>query len=184
MKHLFTYIFTLTLLFIASICNAAESGVSPNVISLPDGPASVQGLGEEFEALSNTGAATYGVPVIVPEGSGGFKPSLKLIYSSGSGNSSLGFGWNLPLPRIQLQTDKGLPRYSGNDNYIYQDASISEELVPLADGSFRLKNEGAFIRAVKDSLSWEVRTKSGMIYRLGETALSRVTDASYTKKFA
>jgi len=163
---------------------AGESGVAPNVISLPDGPGSIEGLGEEFEPGANTGTAIYGVPIAVPEGSGGFKPALKLIYSGGNGNSSLGFGWSMPLPRIQRQTDKGLPRYDGSDTYIYNDGGTSEELVPLADGSYRLKNEGAFIRATKVGGGWEVHTKGGIIYRLGTLSASRIKDAANTRTFA
>jgi len=168
----------------ASEAHAADSGVAPNVISLPDGPGSVSGLGEEFAASPNSGTASFGIAIEAPAGSGGLKPELKVLYSGGRGNSVLGFGWQLGLPRIALQTDKGLPRYAGSDRYIYQDATTAEELVPLSDGSFRLKNEGAFIRAAKSGDAWEVRTKSGLIYTLGASASSRVEDGSGTKVFA
>ncbi len=169
---------------LAVYAQAGESGVSPNVISLPSGPGSVQGLGEEFEPSANSGTASYGVTIEAPDGSGGFKPSVKLAYDGGRGNSAVGFGWSMPLPRIQLQTDKGLPRYENADAYIYNDATTGEELVPIADGSFRLKNEGAFIRAIKDGDGWEVRTKGGIIYRLGRTQSTRVQDAGGTRIFA
>lgn len=184
MKGLLTIVTIAATLFIASAVLAADSGVSPNVISLPDGPGSISGLGEEFTASPNSGTASFGLGIEVPPGSGGLAPGLKIVYSGGSGNSAIGFGWSMTLPRIQRQTDKGLPRYAGGDTYIYQDASTAEELVPLADGSFRLKNEGAFIRATVDGDSWEVRTKSGLIYRLGESASSRVRDDGGTKVFA
>ncbi len=50
-------------------------------------------------------------------------------------------GWKLSIPYIQLQTDKGLPRYEGGDSFI--DAS-GEELVLTQDGSYRVENEGSF----------------------------------------
>jgi len=176
-------IMKIVLLF-ASAAFSADSGVSPNVISLPDGPGSISGLGEEFTASPNSGQAGFGIAIEVPSGSGGLAPELRIVYSGGGGNSALGFGWSMPLPRLQRQTDKGLPRYTGDDKYIYQDASTAEELVPLADGTYRLKNEGAFIRVTEDGDGWEVRTKSGLIYRLGETASSRVRDGGGTKTFA
>ncbi|MFA5186493.1 MAG: toxin TcdB middle/N-terminal domain-containing protein [Patescibacteria group bacterium] len=172
------------IVFFANAVFAADSGVAPNVISLPSGPGSISGLGEEFTASANSGTASYGIGLEVPAGSGGLSPSLKILYNGGGGNSALGFAWSMSLPRIQRQTDKGLPRYASQDTYLYQDGSVSEELVPLADGSFRLKNEGAFIKAVFDGASWEVRTKEGLIYTLGKTAASRVQDEGGTKVFA
>lgn len=163
---------------------AADSGVAPNVISLPDGPGSIAGLGEEFTPAANAGTAHYAIGIEVPEGSGGLKPTISLSYDGGRGNSPLGFGWSLGLPLVQLQTDKGMPRYAGADAFIYRDATTSEELVPLADGSFRLKTEGAFIKARQSGDGWEVRTKSGLIYRLGSKSSSRVTDASSANVFS
>lgn len=178
MKKLSAFLAVLLINFMFCVSFAGESGVAPSVISLPKGPGSIEGLGEEFEAAANTGTALYGIDIAVPEGSGGFKPSLKISYNGGRGNSPLGFGWSIPLPRIFRQTDKGLPRYDAQDAYIYQDQTVSEELVPLANQSFRLKTEGAFIRAVRNNDGWEVRTKSGIIFRLGATSVSRTKDAS------
>ncbi len=41
------------------------------------------------------GGATYTIPLQVPEGVGGFAPSLSLTYSSNSGNGIAGYGWNI-----------------------------------------------------------------------------------------
>ena len=76
MKELIFYIFVLLAIAITTAAFAGESGVSPNVISIPDGPGSIEGLGEEFETSANSGTASYGIEIAVPEGSGGFKPSL------------------------------------------------------------------------------------------------------------
>ena len=178
------YLLVLISFTVANTSLAGESGVTPNTISLPDGPGSIEGLGEEFEPSANSGTVTYGIEIGAPGGSGGSKPSLKLVYDGGKGNSGLGFGWSLPLPRIQRQTDKGLPRYDGTDTYIYQDGSVHEELVPFSDGSFRLKNESAFIRVTNDGSSWEVKTKSGITYRLGQTLASQVKDQTGANVFA
>ncbi len=125
---------------------AAKSGVSPGVISLPKGPGSVSGLGESFKPDLNTGSMTYRVPLKVPSGVGGLTPSVALSYSSGGGNSEVGFGWSLGIPKIQIRTEKGIPKYDGSDIYTISGVG-SGELVPLASGFYRLEIEGAYIRA-------------------------------------
>ncbi len=142
-----------------------KSGVKPQVISLPTGAGSIEGLGESFEPQLNTGSAVYSVKIAVPPGVNGHQPALRLQYNSGLGNGPFGIGWNLPLPYIQRQTDKGQPTYRDGDVIVYSDG---EELVPLADGTWRCENESAFLRFRRDGDGWEVRDKSGQVYRLGQ----------------
>ena len=142
-----------------------KSGVKPQVVSLPSGPGSIEGLGESFEPQLNTGSAAYSVPISVPPGVNGHAPKLALRYSNGSGNSHFGIGWSLGLPAIQRQTDKGQPRYTEGDVFVYSDG---EELVPLADGTWRCENESTFLRFRRISDGWEVKDRGGRIYRLGQ----------------
>src|SRR6185295_2169304 len=65
---------------------ADKSGVSPNSISLPKGPGSVEGLGESFQPTLNTGTAKYGLKLTLPPGPAGHAPSLALAYEGGRGN--------------------------------------------------------------------------------------------------
>src|SRR5882757_8907317 len=88
-----------------------KSGVSPNSISVPKGPGSIEGLGDSFQPSLNTGTAKYGVGLKLPPGVAGHQPSLGLSYEGGGGNGPLGYGWNLSLPHIQRRTDKGIPTY-------------------------------------------------------------------------
>ncbi|TMO54658.1 RHS repeat-associated core domain-containing protein [Pseudoalteromonas phenolica] len=45
--------------------------------------------------VSESGAATYTVPISIPNGSGGVQPQVSLFYSSQAGSGHLGHGWSL-----------------------------------------------------------------------------------------
>lgn len=87
-------------------------------------------------------------------------------------------GWRLNLPSIQRQTDKGLPYYTDypNPDRVDNDKdgeideadewdtfidSNGEELIPLADGSFRPKNETTFTRYQREGDGWLATQSDG-----------------------
>jgi hypothetical protein len=149
---------------------ADKNGVSPNAISLPSGPGSIEGLGESFEPALNNGTARYGVSIELPPGPAGHAPALRISYDGGQGNGPLGFGWNLAVPFIQRQTDKGIPRYVDGANGKDDDRDgqvdevdeldlfindANEELVPVASGDYFCENEQSFIRYRRVGEHWE-----------------------------
>jgi hypothetical protein len=116
-----------------------KSGVSPSRLKLPKGPGSIEGIGENAEPNLSMGLMTYGVPIQLPQGYAQATPSLRLTYSSGSGNSELGIGWSLGVPSIERMTSKGLPRYDASDLIA---ADGSDELVRIdASGVYRARYE-------------------------------------------
>jgi hypothetical protein len=150
-----------------------KSGVKPNVISLPSGAGSIEGLGESFEPQLNTGSSTYGIAIASPPGRAGLNPSVRLTYDSNAGNGIGGIGWNLEFPSIKRQTDKGFPEYDSGDTFVYQ----GEELVPINNSGrdWRCENERSFQRfrridADSDSVpdAWEITERNGTRHSLGQ----------------
>lgn len=173
---------------------ADKSGVSPNTISLPKGPGSIEGLGEAFQPTLNTGTAKYSVKLALPPGTAGHVPNVTLNYEGGGGNGCLGLGWSLPTAYVQRQTDKGIPRYIDGSNGMDDDADgtidepdeidrfiseMKEEIVPVVmDGAtvFFCKNEGAFIRYRRVGDHWEGNTPEGNTMVFGATPEARISD--------
>ena len=77
---------------LAAEARADKSGVRPNVISVPGGPGTIGGLGEQFEPTLNTGSATYDVALDVPPGTAGFSPQPRASLRQRTGQRRLS-GW-------------------------------------------------------------------------------------------
>ena len=194
LRHIIVITLTCELLLgVALAAGAVErkSGVAPNVISLPSGPGSIEGLGDAFEPNLNSGTASYRLAVELPPGRGGFTPELALEYNTGNPNGALGLGWQMNIPFVQRQTEKGLPHYTlwpdgdGLDNdkdgevddYDEFDTVIyssKEEIVPVADGYWRLENESEFVRFRKVDNGWLATRRDGVALEFGGTGNSRV----------
>ena len=167
-----------------------QNGVSPTAISLPSGPGSIQGLGESYQPQLNSGSGTYSVPLKLPAGPGGIKPSLTLSYNSGGGSSAVGLGWSISgLFRMCRNTDNGVPYYTDgadgedddrngvvdNPEEIDRIQGIdSEELVELPGGILRAENESAFFLYERSGDGFVARSKDGSIYEFGISAAARI----------
>jgi RHS repeat-associated protein len=185
-------------LFTLSPLAADKSGVTPNAISLPSGPGSIEGLGEAFQPTLNTGTAKYGIGLKLPPGTAGHQPSVSLSYEGGGANGPLGFGWSVPSAHIQRQCDKGIPRYLDTNNGLDDDLDgevdeyderdvfineMKEELVPQADGYLFCENEGAFIRYERRDSYWIGTLPTGTRLEFGVSESARVKDAATGRVF-
>lgn len=183
--------------FTSLSANENKSGVSPNVISLPGGPGSIEGLGEAFQPALHTGTGKHSLGLKLPPGLAGHAPRLSLFYDGGQGNGALGLGWGLPAPFVQRQTDKGIPRYvdgpDGIDNDFDEEVDnpqeidrfineSSEELVPVREGEmirYYCRVEGAFIRYQKVGDHWEGHLPEGGRLVFGRSAAARLVDPAH-----
>ncbi len=115
-----------------------KTGVSSQAITVPQGAGKIQGMGESFSAQLSTGIATFSVPFSLIPARGDAQPSLGLSYSSAGGHGLAGVGWEVGVPFIARQTDRGLPQYvdpgaggpwfPGQDRFVFNGG---QELVPI-----------------------------------------------------
>ena len=153
----------------------AQTGVSDDRVSVPDGPGSVEGIGDNATVNDNMGLMAYGVPFELPRGFEGATPSLGLTYGSGYGNGIAGIGWTMSVPSIERLTLRGLPTYTANDEFV---ADGSTQLVRVStSGSnavYRERFEGSFIRYTWSGVGaagyWRAEYPDGSVGYFGATA--------------
>ena len=130
---------------------------------------------QSFQPDLFTGRATTGIPIAVPPGRKGVQPSLALAYSSSSRNGTIGVGWSLDVGYIERNTKKGVPKYDSSDTFTFLFQGVSSELVQIPDGTYRVKDEGAFLRFENLGVSgWRITDKSGTKYFFGQAPSSRL----------
>ncbi|MCC6216085.1 MAG: hypothetical protein IT376_14560, partial [Polyangiaceae bacterium] len=130
---------------------ADKSGVTSQAISVPQGAGKIDGMGESFSTQLSTGGATFAVPFVVPAARGGGQVLLGLSYSSGAGAGSAGMGWEVGVPFVARQTDRGIPSYddraawhAGQDRFVFNGG---QELVPICTVTAALECAGALVGA-------------------------------------
>ncbi|MEI9806807.1 MAG: SpvB/TcaC N-terminal domain-containing protein [Bacteroidota bacterium] len=138
-----------------------SSRISVSEISLPRGGGAIRGIGDSFQSNSFTGTGSFSIP-IPATAARGFEPSLALEYNSGFGNGAFGVGFSLALPKISINTDKGIPGYRGKDIYLLpgagelvkKDTDIHSEKINIESSpddlytiiSYLPRKEGAFAK--------------------------------------
>ena len=134
--------------------NEDRSSLRPEAMSLPSGPGTISGLGESFELNASQGTASYSIPIEVPRGAGGHRPTLRLAYSGAREAGELGIGWSFGLPVVRRSLRDGIA-WNDREERVYGDQDRlslmglegAGDLVSMPDGSWRLDPEGAFLRA-------------------------------------
>src|SRR5687768_1693647 len=97
--------------------SSEKTGASSQAIQVPKGSGTIEGMGESFSMQLSTGIGTFSVPIAIPRARGGAQPSLSLAYSSSSGWGIAGVGWDMGVPFIARQTDRGIPGYDDRTDF-------------------------------------------------------------------
>lgn len=157
-------------------------------------------LEHSLEVNASSGSASGVVKIPLSDGRNGFSPQLSLHYSSSSRNSIFGIGWSLDgLASISIDTQKGLPKYDGTDQFVFNGAT---SLVPFLEktGStytpkieetstywvyyYRAKLENNFTRFEKwvrksdNQIHWRTQTTANVvsIFGLETTGVTKIND--------
>jgi hypothetical protein len=143
-----------------------------------EGSTPFTGLSQAPDANLFTGASTTSIPIQVPSGRKSITPDLALRYSSSGGPSPFGFGWDLPLGRIERSTKLGTPRCDPpHDQFflILPGGVVELSNDPLGSNDYRPIVEESYLRARKFPAEnrWEVYDRSGMKYVFGDSAAAR-----------
>ncbi len=138
------------------------------------------GLAHAPEANLFMGAATTAIPIEVPPGRNQMTPHLALNYSTTGGPSAYGYGWDLPLGKIQRSTKHGVPTCAGADGggpfVLVLPQTTVECVLDPGDNRCRPLVEEAFLRIEFSAAenSWQVHDKSGIRFLFGDVAAARV----------
>ena len=103
-------------------------------VSLPSGTGAIAPLGDRFQPDLVRGSGSYAVPLPCPKGPNDLQPSPSLTYSTGSGNGPFGVGWRVEPMRIERRTDRGVPTYGEDDEFVIGGAEV---LIAVGDGVYR-----------------------------------------------
>lgn len=175
--------------------NKSTSTISVSQLSLPKGGGAIKGIGEKLQVQEFTGSSSFVLPIYASP-CREITPNLAVNYSSGSGNSSFGLGWNLNLPKISRKTTKAIPSYSDDDTFLLSD---SEDLVPLTAKTrqetlnslnydviaYAVRNEGSFSlieywqplgELRKSNSFWKIITRDHTVSIFGFTSQARIVD--------
>src|SRR5690606_30590532 len=123
-----------------------QTGVSDDRVSLPEGPGSLEGVGENVDVDPNMGHMSWRVPIEVPAGFAGIAPELALSYSSGGGGSEVGMGWSMAVPFIERMTYRGLPDYDRDDDFGYMGGQQLVRVPGTDPPVYRMRYEKDFVR--------------------------------------
>jgi hypothetical protein len=118
---------------------------------------------------NNTGAASFQIPLRVPQGRGKATPHLAISYNSESQNGWLGRGFDINFSQITTDTTFGLPGYTDSDTYVLD----GEKMVLFSDYDepdvYRLRKEESFqqIHHFERDNYWTVTSKDGSVKTYG-----------------
>ena len=133
-------------------------------------------------SANQSGTASLDYPFELPAGRAGMQPGVSLQYSSDGSSSYAGYGWNLPLQSIDIETRWGVPRFDRereSESYLFMGSRLNGRTYRTADAPARTKDrhfrpltEGGFARIIRrgdspQNYTWEVTSKDGTVSFFG-----------------
>ncbi len=133
--------------------------------------------------VGGLGAATYTIPIEVPQGIGGIQPNLSIVYNSQSGNGLLGWGWNLAGASAITRTGadfyhdgfikgvdfghvtgngSGIFPFGPNTQRIFDRFSLDGQRLILVEGSYYGQNNSQYKTEVDGMSKIVAYTESGI----------------------
>jgi len=150
----------------------SPGGVNAGTLKLPSGPASVAGLADNASLSPFTGQVTYSIPVDMPAGRAGFKPSMAVAYNGALGNGPMGIGWSLVAPHVKRSTRLGVPTYTDADELDLVGVGGGGRLIEVTSGAYvgeyRVEGKGNAVRVIRQFDGWVVTTSDGTKYTFVE----------------
>lgn len=144
------------------------------------------GLASAPDTVAFTGSASTSIVIEAVPGRAEMTPALTLVYSSAGGTSPYGYGWNLSLPRIERSTRKGVPRYSGDDAFMFFVGSnpVELEVSPKHPNRYQPLVERNYERMGFDrkANAWTVIDRSGTRFRFGGRTTTRVAGGNSSEE--
>jgi len=166
---------------------AAAAGRADTGSSLGDrtgeGTSAFAGIAQSPGANLFTGGAATAIGIMVPPGRKNMTPQLSLQYSSSGGPGPFGYGWDLPIGRIERSTKWGTPRCGFHENdFVLVLPTGAVELLPEGGSGdvFRPRVEEAYVRAERNVAQnhWVVRDRAGLTYTFGDVDSTRVANTA------
>ncbi|MCK4797106.1 MAG: VCBS repeat-containing protein, partial [Spirochaetes bacterium] len=125
---------------------------------------------------NNRGTANVSYPIEVPAGINNLTPNVSINYSSDAREGNCGYGWNLGVSKIEIDTKDGVPNYGGNDKLLFD----GREIISIGGGVYRFKVEGVFLKIKKTGSYFVVYRTDGSRMYYGENNSSRLYDPGNT----
>lgn len=144
--------------------------------------------------VSNSGSASYTIPIVVPPGTNGVAPSLALVYNSLGPNGPLGQGWSLSGLSAITRGNRtlfhdgiaGPIEFSANDRFnLDGNRLVSTSGTYGAHGATYATEVESFatitsyVGAYVGPEYFFVQQKNGAIYEYGKAADSRIVSGNY-----
>jgi RHS repeat-associated protein len=178
--------------YTSNISSGSVAAYSSNLVlmaSVPTAPPTAIGATPASADVTQSGAATYTIPIQLPRGTAGLTPELELTYRSGGGNGLVGVGWNLsglgmiarcPKTLAQDGVVQGVQLTSNDEYCLNGDRLRRVSGTQGQTGSqYRTEMETFALVTVLSHTStgpstWQVKTKDGLVYEYGGNADSRI----------